>query len=87
MIPLSQHVTERLNHLEEIYTVFRKNQIMFSKTEAIKIVGGRGTLERLVAAKKIRMEKRDVHLGRWECNGEDVLRYANFREKEKYVLR
>ena len=39
-------------HMEDIYTAFRKSGIAFTKSQAIKIVGGRTRLERLVMQKK-----------------------------------
>ena len=49
----------------------------FSKSEAMKIVGSRYVLERLVALEKIRM----TQTGRkWFCNAGDVLKYANYKE-------
>lgn len=51
--------------------------IMFSKNVAQAFVGGRSRLERLVAENKIRAEKTtDKQNGRWECNADDVLKYA-----------
>lgn len=65
-------------HLEDIYTVLRKTGIAFSKNEAAKIVGGRGRLERLAAEGKIKAKKKGKGQNSpWECNGEDVLRYAS----------
>lgn len=78
MLQQSQQIKDILMHMEDIYTVLRKNAITFSKTEAMKIVGGRGRLERLVASGKIRTAKYETYQkGRWECNAEDVLRYAS----------
>ena len=44
----------------------------------MKIVGGRTRLERLAYSKKIRVTipSGNYRKGQWECNGEDVLRYA-----------
>lgn len=68
-------------HLESIYTALRTNHIKLSKSEAAKIVGGRYVLERLVALKKIRMEKpTEKKNGKWFCDADDVLRYANYKE-------
>lgn len=68
-------------HLEAIYTTLRKNSIKLSKSEAAKIVGGRYVLEKLVALKKIRMTKpTEKNNGKWFCNAEDVLRYANYKK-------
>lgn len=78
MLQQPQQIRDILMHMEDIYAVLRKNSITFSKTEAMKIVGGRGRLERLVASGKIRASKYETYQkGRWECNAEDVLRYAS----------
>ena len=62
--------------LTNIFMAMRRG-ITFSKTQAMKIVGGRYVLERLVAEKKIRMvQPHQRQNSRWECNGEDVLRHA-----------
>lgn len=79
MYSLSKPVSDALQHMESIYTALRKNGITFSKTQAMKIVGSRTLLERLVSTKKIRVEIRSesYRKGQWECNAEDVLRYAS----------
>lgn len=79
MLILQTPTNDVLRHMENIYTALRINGITFSKTEAMKIVGSRRLLEKLVAAKKIRMTVRngDYRKGQWECNAEDVLRYAS----------
>lgn len=84
MIPLSQHITDRLNLLEDILASLRVNNITLSKSEAIKIVGSRGLLEKLVATGKIRMKRRQAQFGRWDCIAEDVLKYVNYKERLKY---
>lgn len=62
--------------LTNIFMAMRRG-ITFSKTQAMKIVGGRYILERLVAEKKIRMvQPHQRQNSRWEYNGEDVLRHA-----------
>lgn len=78
MLTISRPISDALQHMEDIYTALRKNEITFSKTEAMKIVGSRTTLERLVASKQIRMTVRSesYRKGQWECNAEDVLRHA-----------
>ena len=78
MIAIPRHITESVQHMEDIYSAIRKAQITFSKSQAMKIVGGRTRLERLAATKKIRVNVRggNYRMGQWECNGEDVLRYA-----------
>lgn len=78
MALLSPFMSKQLQHQEAIYTALRKNEITFSKTEAAKIVGSRGKLERLVFSGKIRMTKpNSSQFGRWFCMAEDVLRYAD----------
>lgn len=79
MHTITTQVGAALQHIEDIYTALRKNEITFSKTEAMKIVGSRTTLERLVATKQIRMTVRSeaYRKGQWECNAEDVLRHAS----------
>lgn len=75
---LAQSIIDNLSNLEDIYTTLRKNGITFSKTQAVKIVGSRRTLEKLVDSGKIRVTKYDSYQkGRWECNAEDVLRFAS----------
>lgn len=77
-------IRRQAQHLEEIYTVLRKNDIKLSKSKSIKIVGARNLFEMLVATKKIRMIKRnDSQCDLWKCNAEDVFRYANYRERIK----
>ncbi|MCM1318780.1 MAG: helix-turn-helix domain-containing protein [Muribaculaceae bacterium] len=50
---------------------------MFSKTEAMQIVGGKKRLYRLVEQGKIRFEKpTNKQNGKWYCNAADVLRFA-----------
>lgn len=73
---------KKMTLLEDIYTSLRLNDITFSKTESIKIVGGRGILEKLVASGKIRTKKIPcLKFRRWECMAEDVLRYANYKKR------
>lgn len=82
MIPIPNHILKDIHHLEDIYTILRQNNITFSKTEAMKIVGSRSLLEKLVATKKIRMiQQTNAQFGRWDCNAEDVMRYANFKAR------
>lgn len=72
----------RLRHLEDVYTSVRLAGITFSKTEAMKIVGSRTVLEKLAFTGKIRYKKHPTaQMGKWECNGEDVIRYANYKKK------
>lgn len=83
MKPVARFITEGLDQLENIYTALRVNNITVSKTMAMKIVGGRGILERLVATKKIRTKNgiKPGKFNRWECFAEDVFRYANYKKK------
>lgn len=54
-----------------------RHRIVFSKTEAMLIVGGKKRLYRLVEQGKIRFEKPcGKQNGKWHCNAADVLRYA-----------
>lgn len=70
------HLRKPEEQLANIYMAMRRG-VVFSKNQAMKIVGGRYVLERLVAERKIRMVKpHNKANSRWECNGEDVLRYA-----------
>lgn len=79
MITIPRHITERLQHMDDIYAAVRKHNITFSKSQAMKIVGGRTRLEKLAATKKIRVTipSDNYRKGQWQCNGEDVLRYAS----------
>lgn len=62
--------------LEMIPLVLQKHDIVFSKTEAAKLVGGRARLLRLVGAGKIRVDKpTNRQNGKWFCNAGDVIRY------------
>ncbi|MFV0587400.1 hypothetical protein [Bacteroides reticulotermitis] len=64
-----------MDRLQEILLV--AEGIKFSKNQASEFVGGRRRLERLCAEKKIAYVKKSKKpLGRWECKGSDVLRYA-----------
>lgn len=75
MIPIPPYIKSKLDQLESIYTTLRLNNIVLSKTEAAKIVGGRYVLERLVATGKIRQQKQtDKPNSKWFCNAEDVFR-------------
>lgn len=72
---LPPHVMTKLHLLSDILKV--ASEMTYSKSEAMKIVGGRYVLERLVALKKIRM----TQTGRkCFCNAEDVLKHANYKE-------
>lgn len=72
---LPPHITTKLHLLSDILKI--ASGMTFSKSEAMKIVGSRYVLERLVALEKIRM----TQTGRkWFCNAGDVLKYANYKE-------
>jgi hypothetical protein len=65
--------------LAAIPFVFSRHGIVFSKSDAAKLVGGRGILERLVEAGIIRAEKpSDTQNGKWFCDGGDVLRNIKY---------
>lgn len=54
---------------------FDRLGITFSKTEAMKLVGGKCRLDRLVEQGKIRVEKPTrKQNGKWFCNAGDVIR-------------
>ena len=56
--------------------------LTFCKNEAIAIVGGPGKLKKLIAAGKIRAEKRtNAQNGKWCCNAADVLRHCKNMRK------
>lgn len=76
MIPTSPYILKSLEQLENIYTALRKNNITLSKSEAMKIVGGRYVLERLVTSGKIRAVEQGKAGHKWHCMAEDVFRYA-----------
>ncbi len=76
MIPQNPHIVKSLEHLEDIYSALRKNNITLSKSEAMKIVGGRYVLERLVRSNKIRAVEQNQAGRKWRCVAEDVFRYA-----------
>lgn len=61
--------------LELIPIMLNKHGIMFSKTMAAKLVGGRGKLGKLIERGKIRVEKKasGKQNGKWYCNGGDVI--------------
>lgn len=66
--------------LEAIPIVFNRHNIMFSKTVAAKLVGGRGRLGRLIEQGKIRVEKKALESpnGKWYCIGGDVIRHIKY---------
>lgn len=54
----------------------------FSKTEAARIVGGRGRLTELIVCGKVRMEKPSyAQNGKWLCNAGDVLMHCRNARK------
>lgn len=54
----------------------------FSKTEAARIVGGRGRLADLIVCGKVRMEKPSgAQNGKWQCNAGDVLKHCRDARK------
>lgn len=62
--------------LEAIPLVLNRHKIMFSKTTAAKLVGGRGKLGKLIERGLVRVEKKasGKQNGKWYCNGGDVIR-------------
>lgn len=62
--------------LEAIPLVLNRQGVMFSKTMAAKLVGGRGKLGRLIEQGRVRVEKKasGKQNGKWYCNGGDVIR-------------
>ena len=63
--------------IEKIFTTCYKKGITFSKNTAMKLVGSRTRLERLVAEGKIRMEsKGEAQNSKWQLNAGDVLYHA-----------
>ncbi len=66
--------------LENILTAMEF--VSFGKDQSARIVGGTRRLENLIAAGKIRAEKRCMaQSGKWFCNAADVLRHCrNMRQ-------
>lgn len=63
--------------IEKICITCYKKGITFSKNTAMKLVGSRTRLERLVAEGKIRMERKgDAQNSKWQLNAGDVLQNA-----------
>lgn len=62
--------------LEAIPLVLNRQGVVFSKTMAAKLVGGRGKLGRLIEEGRVRVEKKasGKQNGKWYCNGGDVIR-------------
>lgn len=75
---LSENI-ERLNRpefrLELIPITLNKHGVVFSKTIAAKLVGGRSKLGKLIEQGKVRVEKKAAgkQNGKWYCNGGDVI--------------
>lgn len=62
--------------LELIPTTLDKLGVVFSKTTAARIVGGRVKLGKLIEQGKVRVEKKtSKQNGKWFCNGGDVIRH------------
>lgn len=61
--------------LELIPIILNKHGVVFSKTIAAKLVGGRGKLGKLIEQGKVRVEKKatGTQNGKWYCNGGDVI--------------
>lgn len=61
--------------LELIPIMLNKHGVVFSKTIAAKLVGGRGKLGKLIERGKVRVEKKafGAQNGKWYCNGGDVI--------------
>lgn len=60
--------------LELIPIMFNKHGVVFSKTIAAKLVGGRSKLGKLIEQGKVRVEKKAAKQnGKWYCNGGDVI--------------
>lgn len=63
--------------IESICTTCYKKGITFSKNTAMKLVGSRTRLERLVAEGKIRMDRKgEAQNSKWKLNAGDVLYHA-----------
>lgn len=62
--------------LEAIPLMFNRHNVVFSKTTAAKLVGGRGKLGKLIEQGRVRVEKKasGKQNGKWYCNGGDVIR-------------
>lgn len=61
--------------LELIPTTLDRLGVVFSKTMAARIVGGRTKLGKLIEQGKVRVEKKaSKQNGKWYCNGGDVIR-------------
>ncbi len=62
--------------LEAIPLMLNRHNVVFSKTTAAKLVGGRGKLGKLIERGLVRVEKKasGKQNGKWYCNGGDVIR-------------
>jgi hypothetical protein len=62
--------------LEAIPLMLNRHKIVFSKTTAAKLVGGRSRLGKLIERGLVRVEKKasGKQNGKWYCNGGDVIR-------------
>lgn len=62
--------------LEAMPLMFNRHNVVFSKTTAAKLVGGRGKLGKLIERGLVRVEKKasGKQNGKWYCNGGDVIR-------------
>lgn len=61
--------------LETLPLALNRHGVVFSKTVAAKLVGGRGKLCRLIERGAVRVEKKAAKQnGKWFCNGGDVIR-------------
>ena len=51
--------------------MFNRHNVVFSKTTAAKLVGGRGKLGKLIERGLVRVEKKasGKQNGKWYCNG------------------
>lgn len=61
--------------LDLIPIMLNKHGVVFSKTVAAKLVGGRGKLGKLIEQGRVRVEKKALGTpnGKWYCNGGDVI--------------
>ncbi|MDE6810664.1 MAG: hypothetical protein K2J42_11360 [Muribaculaceae bacterium] len=56
--------------------VFKKHRVVFSKSEAAKLVGGRARLLRLIDRGAIEVEKpTNKQNGKWFCSAADVIKH------------
>ncbi len=62
--------------LDAIPLLLSRHNIMFSKTVAAKLVGGRGKLGKLIEQGKVRVDKKAAKQnGKWYCNAGDIFRH------------